>query len=230
MSPDRRTRDLVLIDLDGTLVDSVDGIHAACMRMSRSIGIEPPSLEFVHRSIGRGADVLVGKILSGGRGSERRDARHRVAREAFDSAYLECWQDGTRVRHRAIETLESLISEGREAIVATNKPGRAADEIVRYFGLDTLVSALVTPDHASSRKPDPAFVDYALSGRSRSRSILIGDSMVDAETAMNARIPFVAISGGYNAGTRIEDSDIGDSQLVQGWDDIPGALRVADAL
>ena len=224
MNPDLRSRDLVLIDLDGTLIDSVEGIHAACVRMSESIGIESPSLEFVHRSIGRGADVLVGKVLSGGRDSERRDARHRVAREAFDHAYLRCWQDGTKVRHGAIETLEALVAEGREAIIATNKPGRAADEIVRHLGLDMCVSGLVTPDHTSSRKPDPAFVDYALSGRSRSRSVLIGDSMVDAEAAMNAGIPFVAMSGGYNAGIRIEESDIGNSPVASSWNEVRSFL------
>ncbi len=230
MSPSRRRRDLVLIDLDGTLIDSVDGIHAACVRMSESLGIEPPSLEFVHRSIGRGADVLVGEILSGGPESESRDARHQKARAAFDHAYLECWQDGTRVRQGVFETLEALVSEGREAIIATNKPGRAADAIVRYLGLDRFVSCLATPDQAGSRKPDSAFVDYALTGRSRLRSVLIGDSMVDAQTAVNAGIPFLAIAGGYNQGVRIEDSDIRDSLMAQSWADVQAALVAIDSL
>ena len=230
MHPDRRFRDLVLIDLDGTLVHSVEGIHAACVRMSESIGIESPSLEFVHRSIGRGADVLVARVLSGGRDVERRDALHQAAREAFDHWYLQCWQDGTRIRDGAIETLEALVAEGREAIIATNKPGRVADEIVCHLGLDTLVSGLVTPDHAKSRKPHPDFVDHALSGRNRSRSVLIGDSMVDAETALNAGIPFVAISGGYNEGIRIEDSEIRDSPIVGGWDSVHDVIRQADGM
>ena len=221
-------RDLVLIDLDGTLVDSLVGIHAACVEMAMTLEIAPPTVEFVRRSIGRGADVLVEKVLMNGGEATRTTSDHVSARDLFDRAYREGWRGGTALRPGAFEVVEDLVSDGREAIVATNKPRGPAEAMVRHFGLDRIVSRVVTPDHAGIRKPDPQFVDVALSNRCRSRAILIGDSMVDAETAFACNIPFIALAGGYNAGERIQDSNIRDSVVAQSWADIRAAVSRLD--
>ncbi len=221
-------RDVVLIDLDGTLVESVDGIHAACVDMTSKLRLPAPSHSFVHRSIGRGADALVARVLAAVSNGGTRPELQAEARRAFDAAYAEAWRDGTSLRSDALDMLEVLRGEGRRPIIATNKPRAPAQAIVARLGLLEAVCGLVTPEDADTRKPDSAFVDFAMSGASRARGVLVGDSSVDAETAYGAGIPFVAVRHGYNEGIPIEESDIRDSTIVEGLCEVPAVLRRLD--
>lgn len=218
-------RDVVLIDLDGTLVESVDGIHAACVDMTSKLRLPAPSHSFVHRSIGRGADALVARVLAAVSKGVTRPELHAEARREFDVAYAVTWRDGTSLRPDALDMLEVLRGEGRRPIIATNKPRAPAQAIVAHLGLLEAVCGLVTPEDADTRKPDSAFVDFAMAGASRARGALVGDSSVDAETAYGSGIPFVAVRHGYNEGIPIEDSDIRKSVIVERLSQVPAALR-----
>ena len=215
---------VVLIDLDGTLVDSVAGIHLACSDMARQLRLEPPSVAFVRQSIGQGADALIERVLKEISGETADPVLRRRARQIYDEAYLERASLGTKLRPFAEQALDVLMDLGCEAIIATNKPGPAASAIIEHLDLGERVTSIVTPDSAGVRKPDPAFVRAALEGRAVSQAMLIGDSVIDAETARRADIPFIAMTGGYNAGIPINDSEIGKSVIVGCWTQVPAEV------
>ena len=215
---------VVLIDLDGTLVDSVAGIHLACSDMARQLRLEPPSVAFVRQSIGQGADALIERVLKEISGETADPVLRRRARQIYDEAYLERASLGTKLRPFAEQALDVLMDLGCEAIIATNKPGPAASAIIEHLDLGERVTSIVTPDSAGVRKPDPAFVRAALEGRAVSQAMLIGDSVIDAETARRADIPFIAMTGGYNAGIPINDSEIGKSVMVECWTQVPAKV------
>ena len=219
---------VLLIDLDGTLVESVAGIHLACVEMVEQLRLPSPPEPLVRRSIGRGADALIQTILKEMSGGTVDPALQRRGRRIYDDAYLEAARRGTVLRPFASEALDALTDLGCEAVIATNKPGPAASMIIEGLGLGDRVASIVTPDSAGVRKPDPKFINSALEGRSVAQAILIGDSDIDAETAKRADIPFIALSGGYNAGIPISESEIGNTGIATSWREVPGL--VADVL
>lgn len=215
-----------LLDLDGTLVDSVDGIHAASVVAAKEIGRDTPSRSLVLRSIGRGADRLLHRILRLGQESELHPDLHARARASFDRAYREACLDGTVLRSGVVESLETLRGLGHRLWIATNKPRIPAARVVERLGLDRMVDGLWCPEDAGVLKPDPGFIETVLErdGGDSDRAVLVGDSSVDAQTAENAKIPFVAIRGGYDEGRDIADRTPPPDAVIDSPRDLPKAV------
>jgi len=220
---------LVLFDLDGTLVDSVPGIHEAGVIAAVAVDAAPPDAEFVRNAIGRGIDRLLHRICSGRMDGEIEPERHRAARAAFDEAYAASCLTGTRLRDGVEETLATLRDEDRRLIVATNKPRSPARLMLERLGLDVRTDGLVCPEDAGVVKPDPAFVRHAAGDVALDRMLLVGDSSIDAATAINAGIPFIAIRGGYDEGRDIADHDPPPDRLTTSPRDVPAAIRSLEA-
>lgn len=215
---------LVLFDLDGTLVDSASGLHAAAVVAARAVGVEPPTPEFVRDAIGRGIDRLLHRVCSGRMDGETTSDTHRVARAAFDARYAETCLTGTVLRDGVEATLVTLRGEDRRLLVATNKPRSPARQVLTHLGLDALVDGLVCPEDAGVVKPDPGFVRCAADGLPLAHVVLVGDSSIDAATAFAAGIPFVAIRGGYDEGRDIAAHRPAPDRLVESPRDVPEAI------
>lgn len=219
----------ILVDLDGTLVDSIDGLHTACLAAADTIGRPRPDLEFVRRSIGRGSDRLLHLVL-------RVDAElmldpdlHQQARLAFDRHYASACCGGSHLREGVADSLVSLRAEGRRLVVATNKPRQPAELVLRHLGLDDLIDELCCPEDAGCLKPDPDFVSAAVGSSDRSGVILVGDSGVDGDTADAASIPFIAVRGGYDEGRDIATRSPSPSAVIETPRTLPAAIHQLEA-
>lgn len=221
MSPDRST---ILLDLDGTLVDSLDGIHAGAVAAARMVEVELPDREFVHRAIGRGAARLLHQVCSGRHDGEVDMQTHATAMAAFRETYALTCVEGTTLRDGAVEALKALSNEGRRLMVATNKPRHPAKLVMDRLGLSSLVNGLVSPEDAGVHKPDPQFVKQCLRDRPSDSALLVGDSEVDAATARAAGIPFVAIRGGYNEGRDIGEARPSPDRVIDSLRDLQTAI------
>jgi len=216
----------LLLDLDGTLVDSVDGIHAACVVAALEIDREVPSRDLVLRSIGRGADRLLHRILRLDHESDLDPAMHARARASFDREYRDACLDGTVLREGVAESLGTLRRLGHRLWIATNKPRIPATRVIERLGLGEMVDGTCCPEDAGVLKPDPRFVRTVLE-RDRGdldRTMLVGDSSVDAQTAENAGIPFVAIRGGYDEGRDIGLRTPPPDAVIDSPRDLPQAI------
>lgn len=216
---------LVLLDLDGTLVDSAPGLHVAATAAAGRVGVSAPTPEFVRNAIGRGVDRLLHRVCAGRMDGEVAIETHRAAREAFDACYAESCLDGTVLREGVETTLDELRREGRRLLVATNKPRAPARQVLEHLALDRRVDGLVCPEDAGVVKPDSTFVRVAADGLALDRVILVGDSSIDAATAIHAGIPFVAIRGGYDEGRDIADHQPSPTRLVDSPSGVPAAIR-----
>ncbi len=218
----------ILLDLDGTLVDSIEGLHAACMAAATAIERPLPDLELVRRSIGRGSDRLLHLVLGHDAESGLEPDLHRQARTAFDDHYASICGEGSSLRSGVMESLKTLRDEGRRLVVATNKPRRPAELVLSHLGLDQLTDGLCCPEDAGCLKPNPEFVSAAVGRADRTGVLLVGDSGIDGATADAARIPFVAVRGGYDEGRDIAMRSPAPSAVIESPKELPAAIHALE--
>lgn len=179
---------LAIFDLDGTLVDSVDDLAEAVNHALARVGLPPRTRDEVRSFIGDGARVLLQRAL--GPHADRLEP----ALAAWRAHYAAHLLDATRP-YAGIP--EALAGAGRTLAVLTNKPAPMAVRILEGLGLAPRFAAVVGGGDAPP-KPDPAGARGLLArlGAQAQDAVLIGDSPVDAATARNAGIPFVAVTWG----------------------------------
>jgi phosphoglycolate phosphatase len=174
---------LVVFDLDGTLVDSSQDLATATNALLADLGGAPLSHEVVVSFVGEGAAVLVRRALErSGLSPDTPNALDRFLRH-YDTRLL----DTTRPYPGMVETVTAIRSSRRTAVL-TNKPERPTLQILQGLGMDGLFSDVVGGDSMHGRKPDPAGLLHlaARAGITPAETLLVGDSPVDLETARRA--------------------------------------------
>ena len=186
----------VIFDLDGTLIDSAPDIHAAVARALTEEGAVPLSFEVVRGFIGNGLPILVERVIAA-RGEapdavRRADLTQRVMRY-----YAAASTDLTTVYPGVIAALQALQAKGHPMGVCTNKPEGAARDVLNALGLGGFFQAVVGGETLPQRKPHPAPMLATRDLLGSQRAFCVGDSEVDAETAVGAGIPLMLYTEGY---------------------------------
>lgn len=183
----------VVFDLDGTLIDSAPDIRLCLNAVLADLGAPALTLPQVHSFIGNGAPHLVKLALAA---SDLDPALHARALAAFLALYDDAHVETVLYPH-VIETLETLGSMGHRLGLCTNKPEGPTRFVLERFGVAGFFDAVVAADTLAQRKPDPAPLLHTLDLLGATRSVYVGDSDVDAETATRAAIPFALFTEGY---------------------------------
>lgn len=196
--------DLLVFDLDGTLIDSAADISASLNRTLARLGRERVPHERVLAAIGSGVRKLIERVTA---------PPIEPVMEAFLEHYAEHLLDETALFPGVIETLAKL--PGRK-IVLSNKPAALSKRIVEGLGILRFFEAVYGGDSFPVRKPDPECWRLATVGSSH--PVMIGDSGTDVQTAKNAGAPAIAVTYGY---FKVGELDAADhridrfSQLVE---------------
>jgi phosphoglycolate phosphatase len=189
----------LLFDLDGTLVDSKQDLVAAANAARASVGLPSLSNEAVQANVGLGVDSLIRSIL----GTEDQGL-FRQAKEAFISYYTEHLLDHTRI----FEGLEPILKtlQRSQVGVVTNKARVFALPLLEGLGISDRFGAIVTPEDAGQKKPDPEPLLYALRllGLPPERAVVVGDSRYDIEAGRRAGLQTVAVLWGFGTPEEIE--------------------------
>ena len=179
---------LAVFDLDGTLVDSVDDLHASVNHALAAVGLPPRSVAEVRTFVGEGARVLLAKAVA------PRDELLEPALAAWRPHYEAHCLDRT-VPYPGIGPL--LAGAGRALAVFTNKPGAMARKILDGLGLLQRFAVVLGGDEAP-RKPDPTGLLEIMArvGATLAETVFVGDSRHDVETARRAGVAAVAVTWG----------------------------------
>lgn len=183
---------LAIFDLDGTLVDSVEDLHASVNHALAAVGLPPRSVAEVRSFVGEGARVLLAKAVA------PRDELVEPALAAWRPHYAAHCLDRT-LPYPGVGPL--LAGASRTLAVLTNKPGQMSRKILDGLGLLQRFAVVIGGDEAP-RKPDPTGLLEIMArvGAAPSETVLIGDSRHDVEAARRAGVPVVAVTWGL--GTR----------------------------
>ncbi|MBO5405819.1 MAG: HAD family hydrolase [Paludibacteraceae bacterium] len=189
---------LLIFDLDGTLINTIDDLGQACNHALSACGFPTHKIEDYPRLVGNGINKLIERALPE---EHRNEATVLRLREHFVPFYDQHNCDLTRPYDGIPELLHELKLQGHTLAVASNKYQAATEKIIAHFFPNTF--DVVLGERAGiPRKPDPQIVwdiIHRLSPLASNLSPIyyIGDSLVDAATAKVANLPFVACTWGF---------------------------------
>lgn len=212
--------DVVAFDLDGTLADTAPDLAAALNHALRSLGRAEIPPETVRNLVGHGARALLrrGLAASGVAPEELVELGFPI----FMDFYGENICNGTRLFDGVEPTLQWLKDSDVVLAVCTNKPDVLTHKLVEALGLGRYFDAIVGADTIGVRKPDPAPLREAISRAGGGRAAFVGDSIIDADTARAAGVPFVAVSFGFSDRPIAE---LGAQAVIDRYADLPSTLE-----
>ncbi len=203
--PERPARPLaLLIDLDGTLVDTLGDFTAALQATGRELGLGPTDPAWVRQAIGRGGQRLVqGWLAHLGVPADRFDA----AWAAYSAHYAALNGQHATVFDGVPEALQALAAESMALACVTNKPQANAEALLRQLGLRDAFAVVVGQRPDLRPKPHPDALLHACAGLALppGRVWMLGDSRNDAESAVAAGCAAVVLmTYGYNHGEPVQ--------------------------
>lgn len=186
--------DLVIFDLDGTLIDSKADLAAATNATRVHMGYSPLSEEVVASYVGNGAPVLIRRAL----GAEATEEQVAQGLAFFLKYYYQHMLDKTVLYPGVREALDELKAAQVPMAVLTNKPIANSIGIVEGLGLTGHFFRVYGGDSFPTKKPDPAGIDALVSeaNAARPRTLMVGDSHVDIKTARNAQVKACGVTFG----------------------------------
>lgn len=185
---------IVIFDLDGTLIDSAADIHATANRVLAAEGLGALDLPTVRGFVGRGLPHLVSRLLAAHGVDDAARATRMV--DAFARQYDHA-VGLTAVYPGVPEALARLRADGHVLGICTNKPASATRAVLRHLGLEDHFAAIVGGDSCAFRKPHPEPLRATQRACGQGPAVFVGDSEIDAETALAAGIPLILHVHGY---------------------------------
>jgi len=196
---------LIMIDVDGTLVDSVPDLAFCIDEMMQKLGLQKWGEDKVRHWVGNGVPKLVERALSG-------ELEGRPIKEVFNVAYpifLDLYEDNNAQRSYLYdgvrEGLDYLISQGYQLGCVTNKSEQFTHPLLKVLGIFNDFKIIISGDTLAKRKPDPMPLLYCADqfNLKPDECLMLGDSVSDVKAARAAGFDIICMSYGYNHGNDI---------------------------
>ncbi len=200
---------LVMIDVDGTLVDSVPDLAYCVDQMMVALDMPLRGEDTVRHWVGNGVPRLVERALTG-------ELDGSPSKEAFDKAYpifLDLYAQNSSVRSTlydgVIEGLEYLKSNGYLLGCVTNKAEQFTLPLLKSLGIFDYFGVVISGDTLERKKPDPMPLIHSADffNVKPNECVRLGDSVSDVKAARAANFQIICMSYGYNHGNNIADEN-----------------------
>jgi phosphoglycolate phosphatase len=215
---------MILIDVDGTLVDSVPDLAYCVDEMMKRLERPPHGEDKVRNWVGNGVERLVRRALVGRLEGEPEEAEFSRAYPVFVELYAENTSKRSLLYPGVREGLDYLHAAGYRMGCVTNKAARFTLPLLKDLGVHEDFELIVSGDSLPKKKPHPLPLLHAAEyfGVAPDRSLMIGDSQSDVKAARAAGFQVVCMSYGYNHGEDIRDSD--PDAVIDALDEIKGLI------
>jgi phosphoglycolate phosphatase len=199
----------VLIDLDGTLVDSLPDIACATNAMRTELGLPMLPLTQIASYVGKGVDTLVHRALTETMSDSAPADQFARGKQSFNEHYRRVNGDQSRAYTDVPRALEHLRSNRLPLACVTNKPRSFTLQLLERTGLKAAFEAIVSGDDTLQKKPhgEPMLHACKLLGVSALDATVIGDSENDVLSARAAGCRVIVVETGYNEGKPLAELD-----------------------
>ncbi len=218
-----------LIDLDGTLVDTLGDFELALAGMLQALGRTPLTRAQIEPVVGKGTEHLVRTVLTltSATHSEPDEALFASSLASYHAHYARINGQGSRVYAGVREGIAMLRGQNLPLVCVTNKPRAAAEALLQHLGMRGDMASVYGGDSFARRKPDPMPLVQACSALNLApgQVLMVGDSSNDAKAARAAGCPVVLMSYGYNHGHDVSREDC--DGVFDRFDDLARALAAA---
>jgi len=196
----------VIVDLDGTLVDTLGDFDFALNSMLRDLALPGVDRAAIEARVGRGSEHLIATVLEHVGAPQ---SLYVKAWDAYQRHYLAINGQHSAVYAGALEGIRALRARGLRMACLTNKPGDFARPLLAMKGLASSFDAVFGGDAFERKKPDPQPLVKTCEalGSMPARTLMIGDSSNDARAARAAGCPVVLVTYGYNHGEPVREVD-----------------------
>ena len=201
--------EMILIDVDGTLVDSVPDLAYCVDTMMVQLGREPHGESRVRDWVGNGVERLVRRALIGQLDGEPDEADFERAYPLFLDLYAENTSKRSVLYPGVREGIDMLKAAGYKLGCVTNKAAQFTEPLLKDLGVYDDFSIVISGDSLPKKKPDPAPLLHVAQffGCNPANALMIGDSVSDVTAARAAGFQIVCMSYGYNHGVDIREAD-----------------------
>ncbi len=203
----------ILFDLDGTLVDTAPDLMGAHNHVMKKFGYPQKSLGDIKHIAGRGAWIMMQRTFRDEIKDEK--LKKEMVKEFIDY-YAKNIDKGSKPIKGVVNFLEWAKSNQILMGVCTNKQERLAKDLLKKINLSQYFEYVAGCDTFEFNKPDPRHLTNVIEiiGGSVNKSIMVGDSEVDSQSAQNAKIPFILVEEGY---TEKNVSEIPHKTLIKNF-------------
>ena len=186
----------ILFDLDGTLVDTAPDLMGAHNHVMKKFGYPQKSLDDIKHIAGRGAWIMMQRTF---RDEIKDEKLKKEMVKEFINYYAKNIDKGSKPIKGVVKFLDWAKSKQILMAVCTNKQERLAVDLLKKINLSQYFEYIAGCDTFDFNKPDPRHLTNVIDiiGGDINKSIMIGDSEVDSQSAYNAKIPFVLVEEGY---------------------------------
>ena len=198
--------DAVMVDLDGTMVNTLGDFAESLNRMLADLGLRAIAAEAIEPMVGKGSENLIRSVLAHV-GAADVDALYPRAWQRYEHHYLALNGQFADLYPGVREGLQALRAMGLRMACLTNKPLSFAQPLLAAKGLDGFFDCVFGGDSFPRKKPDPMplLETCKALGSQPARTLMIGDSSNDAQAAHAAGCPVVLMTYGYNHGQPITE-------------------------
>lgn len=203
---------LVIFDLDGTLLNTIDDLGTAANHTLAELGLPQHTLDEYRLMVGNGMRKLIMRALPLDKASD--DAFIDSTLKQFLEYYATHIDVYTKPYPGIPELINTLSTDGYLLAVASNKIQAGAEKLIAEFFPGIPFVAVMGNSPLYPLKPDAAVVEYIMqkAGTDRANTVMVGDSGTDIQTARNAGIPIIAVSWGFRPRHELTSADyIADS-------------------
>lgn len=199
----------VIIDLDGTMLDTVPDFHVAINAMRAELGLSAIGQDRIGKMVGKGSENLIRGVLAIDFDEAGVERHFPAAMDAYQRHYLAINGNRSALYDGVLAGLDAMRAMGLRLACVTNKPIAFATPLLAQKGLAEYFELVYGGDSLARKKPDPlpllqVCADFALEP---GQVVAIGDSSNDAEAARAAGCFVLAVPYGYNHGRSIHESD-----------------------
>jgi len=194
--------ELLVFDLDGTLIDSKLDLALAVNATRADAGLPPLADQTIFSYVGDGAPTLIRRALDESASPEQVERSLAF----FLAYYRQHMLDHTRLYQGVAEALDRFHAAGVAMAVLTNKPVRFSRDVIRGLGVEDRFQRIYGGNSFPTKKPDPVGLRAVMteSGARPDQTLVVGDSGVDVETARHAGAWACGVSYGFQPETFVQ--------------------------